>query len=128
MRLLLDTQIALWAITDSPRLSDVARGMIMDSANDVYFSAASIWEIAIKHRLGRERMPVSGREAASLFDEAGYLELPVSSSHAAATEELPSHHADPFDRILVAQAITEPLRFLTHDRMLSQYGDVVEFV
>ncbi len=128
MRLLLDTQVALWAITDSPRLSDAARGMIMDSANDVYFSAATIWEIAIKHRLGRERMPVSGREASKLFKEAGYLELPVSSTHAAATEDLPAHHADPFDRLLVAQAIAEPLRLLTHDRRLICYGDVVEFV
>jgi len=128
MRLLLDTQIALWAITDSPRLPDCARSMIMDSANAIYFSAATIWEIAIKHRLGRAHMPVSGREAADLFNEAGYLELPVSSAHAAATEDLPAHHADPFDRILVAQAVSEPLRFLTHDRLLVQYGDVVEFV
>ncbi|MBL7076463.1 MAG: type II toxin-antitoxin system VapC family toxin [Kiritimatiellae bacterium] len=128
MRLLLDTQIALWAITDSPRLSADARSMITDSRNDLYFSAATVWEISIKHGLARGNMPVSGREASELFSEAGYLELPISSVHAAATEELPDHHADPFDRILVAQAISEPLRLLTHDKLLTRYGDMVEFV
>ncbi len=128
MRLLLDTQIALWALTDSPRLSAKARMWIEPIENDIYFSAASIWEISIKHRLARKDMPVSGAEAAKLFLEAGYYELPVTSIHAAATEQLPPHHEDPFDRILVAQAFSEPLRLLTHDRQLPAYGDCVEFV
>ena len=73
-------------------------------------------------------MPVSGSDAADMFAEAGYVELPISSVHASATEELPPHHADPFDRILVAQAVSEPLRLLTHDRALTHYGDCVELV
>jgi PIN domain nuclease of toxin-antitoxin system len=127
MNILLDTQIALWALADSPRLSVKAREWIMDAGNSVFFSAASVWEIAIKHRLARGDMPVSGAEAAKLFREAGYIELPVTALHAAATENLPAHHADPFDRILVAQAMQEPLRLLTHDRQLISYGDWVEF-
>jgi PIN domain nuclease of toxin-antitoxin system len=128
MRILLDTQIALWALVDSPRLSDKAREWILDPGTDIYFSAATIWEIAIKRRLARKDMPIFGDEAVKLFTEAGYTELPISARHAAATETLPMHHADPFDRILVAQAITEPLHLLTHDRVLSQYGDCVVFV
>lgn len=128
MRALLDTQIALWALTDSPRLSQDARDLILEPANDIYFSAASIWEIAIKHRLARKDMPVSGEEAAKLCKRAGYTEIPVTSIHAAATERLPLHHADPFDRVLVAQAKSEPMRLLTHDRILQQYGDDILFV
>jgi PIN domain nuclease of toxin-antitoxin system len=127
MKVLLDTQIALWALTDSPRLSANAREWILDAGNTLFFSAASIWEIAIKHRLARGDMPVSGDEAARLFREAGYIELPVTAAHAAATEKLPAHHADPFDRMLVAQAREEPLRLLTHDRQLLSYGDWIEF-
>lgn len=128
MRLLLDTQVALWALTDSPRLSGKARMWIEQVKNDIYFSAASVWEIAIKHRLSRNDMPVSGVEAARLFGDAGYIELPVTALHAAATEQLPPLHGDPFDRILVAQAYSEPLRLLTHDRQLPAYGEWVEFV
>ena len=128
MRLLLDTQIALWALTDSPKLTAPARAMILDPGNDIYFSAATIWEIAIKHSLGRRDMPVSGVEASRLMAEAGFIELPVTAAHAAAVETLAPHHADPFDRILVAQAMTVPLRLLTHDRVLPQYGDSVHFV
>lgn len=128
MRVLLDTHIALWALTDSPRLSSAARHLIQSGRNSVYFSAATVWEIAIKHRLARKDMPISGSEASTLFIESGYIELPISASHSAATEQLPMHHSDPFDRILVAQAITEPLRLLTHDRTLILYGDAVQYV
>lgn len=128
MNLLLDTQIALWALTDSPRLSERARALILDPDAMVFYSAASVWEIAIKHRLARGDMPVSGAEADGLFREAGYLELQVTAVHAAATENLPDHHADPFDRMLVAQALHEPLRLLTHDRQILAYGGNVEFV
>ena len=128
MRLLLDTQIALWALTDSPRLSSEARSMICESDNDVYCSAATVWEIAIKHALARADMPISGDEARNLFSEAGFRELPVTWVHAATVEELPPHHADPFDRILVAQALSEPMRLLTHDRILPRYGPAVHSV
>jgi PIN domain nuclease of toxin-antitoxin system len=128
MNVLLDTQVALWALTDSPRLSAMARAYILDPASTIYVSAASVWEIAIKHRLARGDMPVSGKEAALLFSEAGYIELPISAAHAAATEVLPMHHADPFDRLLVAQACHEPFRLLTHDRQLLAYDGPIEFV
>jgi PIN domain nuclease of toxin-antitoxin system len=128
VRLLLDTQIALWTLTDSPRLSSAARELIGAADNEVFFSAATVWEIAIKHARARKDMPVSGVEAARLFAEAGFEELPITSAHAAATEALPAHHADPFDRILVAQSLVEPLRLLTHDRLLTRYGASVEFV
>ncbi len=123
MRALLDTQVILWALTDSPRLSDKARAFLLDPANEIYFSSASIWEIAIKHSLARKDMPVSGSEAARLCRLAGYLELPITSVHAAATALLPAHHADPFDRILVAQAKSEPMQLITHDSTLPKYGD-----
>ncbi len=128
MKLLLDTQIALWALIGSSRLSEKARELILLPKATVYYSAATVWEIAIKHRLARVDMPVSGKEAAGLFVEAGYEELAVTAAHAAATEDLPLHHSDPFDRLLVAQAHYEPVRLLTHDRQLLAYGGPVEFV
>lgn len=128
MNLLLDTQVALWALIDSPSLSSIARELILTPGASVFFSAASVWEIAIKHRLARGDMPVSGTEAVQLFREAGFIELPVSAGHAAATEDLPAHHSDPFDRILIAQARYEPLRLITHDRQLLAYEGPIEFV
>lgn len=128
MRILLDTHVALWAITDDKRLPRRARDMILAEQNEVCVSAASVWEIAIKHCLGREDMPISGKQAAAWFQTAGYLLLPISAEHAAAVEELPAIHADPFDRLLVAQALTEPLRLLTHDRTVARYSDAVLLV
>ncbi len=128
MRILLDTQVVLWALTDSPRLSQKARDLILEPANDIHFSAASIWEVAIKHRLARHDMPIPGHEATTLCKRAGYIELPVTSIHASATEDLPLLHNDPFDRVLVAQAKSEPMHLLTHDQVLPQYGDTILFV
>ncbi|OGT89022.1 MAG: twitching motility protein PilT [Gammaproteobacteria bacterium RIFOXYA12_FULL_61_12] len=125
MNLLLDTHVALRAITDSPRLSDKARELILSPRARVWVSAASIWEIAIKHSLGRGDMPISGEEAIAHFRAAGYQFLPVEPEHAAAIEGLPKHHQDPFDRLLAAQAQLEPMRLLTHDPMLALYGDFV---
>ena len=123
MRLLLDTQIALWAIADSPRLKAAAKKLIQAPQNDVFVSAASVWEIAIKHSLGRGDMPISGETALGYFRAAGYRLLSVAPEHAAAVETLPPHHADPFDRLLIAQALTEPLRLLTHDATVASYSD-----
>ncbi len=124
MRLLLDTHVALWALTNDPRLSRRARALIEDPANDVLVSAASVWEIAIKHALGRGDMPISGDQALDWFRQAGYALLPIAPDHAAAVEHLPDHHRDPFDRLLVAQAIAEPLRLLTRDPLVLRYGDM----
>ena len=116
MRLLLDTQIVLWALTGSTRLGKAARELIADPANDIHVSTASIWEVAIKHALGR---------GAELCAAAGYRELPVGWSHAVALESLPLLHADPFDRILVAQAQAEPMRLLSRDATVVGYGAMV---
>ena len=102
--------------------------MIDDSANDVVVSAVSIWEIAIKYGLSRgrpDRIPMSGRQALTFFRGAGYELLAVSPDHGAAVEHLPPHHGDPFDRLLVAQALGEPLRLVTHDAQLAAYSDTV---
>ena len=128
MRLLLDTHIALWAITDNPKLPPRARELILAPENEIYVSAASVWEIAIKHALGRHAISISGEEARHYFAEAGYIALPISDQHAAATESLPPLHADPFDRILVAQALTEPLKLVTHDAMVAGYNDGILLV
>lgn len=125
MNILLDTHIALWAITDSPRLPSRARELIESPRSSVWISAASIWEIAIKHSLGRGDMPVPGADVLRYFRESGYKFLPVEPEHAAALEELPQHHADPFDRILVAQALFEPMRLVTSDAMLARYSDTI---
>lgn len=125
MRLLLDTQIVLWALTGSARLGKAARDLIVDPANEIHVSTASIWEVAIKYALGRGDMPVSGARIAELCAAAGYRELPVAWTHAVALESLPLLHADPFDRILVAQAQAEPMRLLSRDAAMSVYGAMV---
>jgi len=128
VNLLLDTHIALWAVTDSPRLSEKARELILSPRAHLWVSAASIWEIAIKHSLGRGDMPVSGEEAVRYFRASGFGSLPVEPEHAAAIETLPPHHQDPFDRLLAAQALVEPMRLLTHDATLARYGDTIVLV
>lgn len=125
MNLLLDTHVALWAITDSPKLAKRAREMIEPPRSSVWISAATIWEVAIKHGLGRGDMPVSSQDALRYFGESGYRLLPIEPEHAAAAEDLPAHHADPFDRILVAQALVEPMRLITHDPVVARYSDTV---
>jgi len=125
LNLLLDTHVALWAITDSPKLPKKAREMIESPKSSVWISAATIWEIAIKHSLGRGDMPVSSQDALRYFRESGYRFLPVEPEHAAAVEDLPAHHADPFDRILAAQALVEPMRLITHDPMVARYSDTI---
>ena len=123
MNLLLDTHVALWAITDSPKLSQKARELIQAPKTIVWISAASVWEIAIKHSLGRGDMPVSSQDAIGYFRESGYRFLAIEPEHAAAIEDLAAHHQDPFDRILVAQALVEPMRLMTHDPLVACYSD-----
>ena len=125
MNLLLDTHVALWAITDSPKLPLKARELILSPKTSVWISAASVWEIAIKHGLGRGDMPVSGEDAARYFRESGYRFLAVEPEHAVAVEGLAAHHQDPFDRILVAQALAEPMRLMTHDPLVARYSDTI---
>lgn len=124
VRLLLDTHVTLWALAASPKLAPAARDLIADLDNDIHVSAASIWEIAIKHALKRKgagAMPISASDALGYCLAAGYTLLPITPAHAAAVEALPAHHADPFDRLLIAQARAEPLRLMTHDAALQRY-------
>ena len=125
MRLLLDTHIFLWAIQGSPSLKPNTR-RIMTEAERIYISAATIWEIAIKARLGKIEADASALVRA--IEESGFLELPVRATHAAEVAKLPLLHSDPFDRLLVAQAIAEPLKFMTADPVLAQYSDLVMLV
>ena len=122
MRLLLDTQVFVWSVQDSDRLSSQARDLI-EEATEVFISAATIWEIAIKAGLGK--IKADPQALAQAIGASGFKELLVSARHAAAVERLPDHHRDPFDRLLVAQALTEPLRLLTTDRKLADYSDLV---
>lgn len=125
MNLLLDTHVALWAITDSPKLSRQARELLQTPQASIWISVASVWEIAIKHSLGRGDMPVSSQDAVRYFRESGYRFLTIEAEHALALESLPAHHQDPFDRILVAQAMVEPMHLLTHDATVALYNDTI---
>ena len=118
MRLLIDTQIFIWAVMDSPKLGLKAREIIL-SADEVIVSAASIWEIAIKTKIGKlEGDPAEFVEAIAT---SGFRELKISGVHSAKVHELPLHHRDPFDRILIAQALEENLTILTHDHAFVSY-------
>jgi PIN domain nuclease of toxin-antitoxin system len=125
LNLLLDTHVALWAITDNPKLPQKARALIQSPATTVWVSIASVWEIAIKHSLGRGDMPVSSHDAVRYFGESGYRFLAIEAEHVVAIEQLAAHHQDPFDRLLVAQALVEPMRLMTHDPIVSLYSDAI---
>ncbi|MBB2930656.1 type II toxin-antitoxin system VapC family toxin [Paraburkholderia silvatlantica] len=122
MRLLIDTHIFLWAMSGDKQLTKNAEA-IMLSAEAVFVSAASIWEIEIKSGIGKLDADVN--ELVARMEEAGFRELPVTVAHAAAVRDLPDIHRDPFDRLLVAQAITEPLRLLTNDDTVGRYSELV---
>ncbi|MDQ2822912.1 MAG: type II toxin-antitoxin system VapC family toxin [Pseudomonadota bacterium] len=125
MRILLDTHIYLWWLQDHPHLSPAARVRIV-AATDVYVSSASIWEASIKAGLGK--LDVDIDQLVGEIANSGFQELPISARHAAMVTRLPDIHRDPFDRILVAQALCEPLRLLTADGILRGYSELVEAV
>lgn len=125
MRLLLDTHVFLWALAGSRRLKAPARRLI-ESADEVYVSAASIWEIAIKARLGK--IKADPEQLGEAIEASGFRELPVKAVHAAGVAHLEFHHNDPFDRLLVSQALAEPLKLVTADGLLAVYSDVVVVV
>ena len=128
MKLLLDTHLLLWAAASPERLSAAALSLLNDPAHELVFSAASLWEIAIKCRLGRKDFRVDPRLLRRGLLDNGYLELPITSEHAVATHSLPPLHKDPFDRILVAQAMVEGVELLTVDPIVAQYGSPVRKV
>lgn len=127
MRILLDTHVFIWAVLDDPRLTPEARALI-EGADEVNVSAASIWEIAIKSRAGKIEADID--KLARAIEESGFNELPVSIAHAAHVAKLPmpNDHKDPFDRLLVAQSMTEPLVLLTADAKVLAYGGLIRAV
>lgn len=128
MKLLLDTHLLLWAAGEPQRLSKQARTLIDNPDNELLFSAASLWEVAIKRGLGREDFKVDARLLRRGLLDNGYSELPIISDHVVATESLPPIHKDPFDRILVAQATVEGITLLTIDSLVSQYPGPIRTV
>jgi PIN domain nuclease of toxin-antitoxin system len=127
-RLLLDTHVLVWALTDPQRLAAEVQATLRDPANDVFFSAASIWEIAIKFALGRADLPFRPEVIAAEAERIGLTALVIDSDVAARVADLPHHHGDPFDRLLVAQAMVLPARLLTADPALARYSDLVTLV
>jgi PIN domain nuclease of toxin-antitoxin system len=121
VKLLLDTQVLLWAAGLPERLSRPARKLLEDPISELLFSAASLWEITIKNSLGREDFSVDPRVLRRALLDHGYTELPVTSQHAVSIDGLPPLHKDPFDRMLLSQAICEGVTLVTTDRRLAQY-------
>lgn len=128
MKLLLDTHLLLWAAGTPDRLSKEARTLIEDKENELFFSVASLWEIAIKHGLGRNDFKVDARLLRRGLLDNGYSELPIGSEHAVAINDLPLIHKDPFDRMLVAQAMVEGFVLLTVDEIVARYPGAVRKV
>ncbi|KTC62984.1 twitching motility protein PilT [Pseudomonas fluorescens ABAC62] len=125
MRILLDTHILLWVLADDPRLSSKARKLI-ENAAEIYVSAATFWEMAIKIGLGK--LDVNLDEIREYCLESGFVELPITAEHAIAVKDLAAHHKDPFDRLLVAAAMSEPMKLLTADPHVAQYTSLAILV
>jgi len=128
LKLLLDTQLLIWAAEDYDLVPTAAQGLMADVENELIFSTVSIWEVAIKRGLGRKSFRTRPQLLYRGLIDNGYTELAFKSEHAFALESLPPIHKDPFDRALVAQAVAEGITFLTTDRLLGEYPDAVRRV
>lgn len=128
MTLLLDTHVLLWAIYQPARIPENWVAKLVDRSNPVFFSAASIWEIAVKSSLERPDFLHDAERTLHLARQTGFVELPVSADVAALVRDLPWHHRDPFDRLLIAQAKQMPARLLTADSQLPIYSELVELI
>jgi PIN domain nuclease of toxin-antitoxin system len=128
MKLLLDTHVLLWAAGTPRRLPRVARALLEDEANELVFSAASLWEVAIKQQLGRTDFRADARLLRRGLLDNGYAELPVTGAHAVALDLLPPLHKDPFDRMLIAQALVEGIMLLTADANLARYPGPIQAI
>ncbi len=128
MRILIDTHIAIWAVMNDPKLPERAKDIILDEENEIFYSTASVWEITIKHMLHPDKLRISGSLLEKGCEDNGYLVLPIFNKHVSALETLrcpenAPRHNDPFDRIMLAQAKVENLRFLTHDSLVPYYEE-----
>ena len=128
MNILLDTHLLLWAAGAPERLSAKARSLVLATDSRLFFSAASLWEITVKHGLGRTDFSVDPRRLWRMLLINGYTELAISAEHTTRVNELPSIHKDPFDRMLIAQARVEGMVLLTVDRIVARYGEGVRKV
>ena len=128
MKLLLDTHVLLWAAADSQRLSTAAKNLIADHGNSLIFSVASIWEVVVKHMLGRADFRAAPAKLRASLLANGYAEVSIASAHALAIRQLPSIHKDPFDRMLVAQTIVEEATLVTADPTVARYPASIELV
>lgn len=128
MKLLLDTQLLLWAAGRPERLSAAAKRQLNDPENELFFSAASLWEITIKATLGRQDFQVEPRVLRRGLLDNGYAELAITSEHAVSVDTLPPLHPDPFDRLLLAQALVEGITLITADATLARYPGPVKKV
>lgn len=128
MKLLLDTHLLLWAVGRIGKLPSAARKLISNSRNELYFSVASVWEIAIKYAMNRAQFRTDPNLVRRAWLDNGYSELPILPEHVLATANLPLLHHDPFDRLLVAQATVEGVVFLTSDETLERYAGPVRIV
>lgn len=128
MRLLLDTHLLLWAVGMSRRLPIATRQLLENPDHEIYYSAASLWEIAIKRGLGRPDFQVDLERLLAVLPEMDFIELPITAVHAAAVVHLPALHKDPFDRLLIAQSRMEPMILLTNDELVAQYGEPVRWM
>ncbi len=123
MKYLVDTHILIWAVANTSRLPPAAKKILSDPTGEFHFSAASAWEIALKHAKRPADIPLSARDARQEFLAAGFQELGVDSEAAAAVDDLPRIHGDPFDRLLIAQSRQSGMILLTHDHLLAPYGE-----
>ena len=128
MRILLDTHVLLWALISPAKLKKKVRTIIEQPENQIIFSAASIWEIAIKNQLGKSDFTILPEDVLEAALETEFTELPISANAASFVYRLPFHHRDPFDRLLIAQAVSEPARFFTADRTLQPYSELVTLI
>lgn len=128
MKLLLDTHLLIWAAAEPARLSATAIATIEDPESELLFSAASIWEIAIKRGLGRANFTVDPRVLRRALLDNDFVELPVTADHAVGVETLPPIHGDPFDRILIAQSIAEGVTLLTADAIIARYPAPIRLI
>ena len=130
MKYLADTHILLWALADDPQLPDSVRGILLDETAEIYYSFANVWEVAIKHSMNKGGVLFSAEQFRKLCNVAGFLPLNLRFNHATAVEQLvydnlnaPRDHKDPFDRLLLAQAKTEKMKFITHDMLIPFYHE-----
>ena len=128
MKLLLDTHILLWAAQGSEQLSSKAKTLIEDPENQLYFSAASLWEIAIKNKLGRADFKVDLAVLRRNLLDNGFEEIAINSAHAIGVDALPNIHKDPFDRMLIAQTAVEGITLMTADSLVAEYPVAIEYV